>query len=206
MASGLHCRARRLAAAQGIRVPSGKRRKERTLSPPSSAPNLQSKQEPKGKAKRGRTPNSSANQRQEEEWGGRSESGALQALGSQHRDWGGGGAEAAVRVVLLALHPPPPTLPSLKVPRHFQTFSKEKIINKKATKEGSEGHCSFSLPDSHREEKNKGKKKKKITKINPYFNPTFSQRSPVPSQSVTHKANPEDALPSRHQEGRRERG
>lgn len=77
---------------------------------------------------------------------------------------GGGGAEAAVRVVLLALHPPPPTLPSLKVPRHFQTFSKEKILNKKATKEGSEGHCSFSLPDSHREEKNKGKKKRKLQK------------------------------------------
>lgn len=111
MASGLHCRARRLAAAQGIRVPSGKRRKERTLSPPSSAPNLQSKQEPKGKAKRGRTPNSSANQRQEEEWGDKVRVGLCKPWDHSTGIGGGGGAEAAVRVVLLALHPPPPLSP-----------------------------------------------------------------------------------------------
>lgn len=97
-----------LAAAQGIRVPSGKRRRERTPSPPSSAPNLQSKQdlkEKQGAAEPGASP------RRVPSKGGRRNgakaSGAQRDTGPQLRPGGAGGQRQLLGSPAGSASPPP---------------------------------------------------------------------------------------------------
>lgn len=118
--------------------------------------------------------------------------------------WVGGGAEAAFRVVLLALHPPPLT-------KRFPGTSEPSAITIKATKEVKDAAAFPSQAAIEKGEEKRRRKHKEMTKktIQSVSNPpphfVFPQVSGA-IRSVTHKAKPRMRCHRATRRGGREQG